>query len=76
MNYFYGKNGFSDVEFWKPHYPSDINSIIQPKNAVEIIRDLAMKVNFFISMPIRCKFDANSIPLITSLLKSFISAPE
>lgn len=42
-NFFWGKKGFSDVEFWKPHYPS-IDSIIQKENAVEIIRELVMKV--------------------------------
>lgn len=39
---FWGSNGFSDVDFWQPHYPRDINSIVQSKNAVEIIRELVM----------------------------------
>lgn len=39
---FWGSNGFSDVNFWQPHYPHDIDSIVQAKNAVEIIRDLVM----------------------------------
>lgn len=39
---FWGSNGFSDVEFWQPHYPRDIKSIIQEKNAIEIIHELIM----------------------------------
>ncbi|XP_031639008.1 uncharacterized protein C1683.06c-like [Contarinia nasturtii] len=39
---FYGVNGFSDVEFWKPSYPHDVNEIFQQKSAVEIIRELVM----------------------------------
>ncbi|XP_055301164.1 nucleoside hydrolase-like [Sitodiplosis mosellana] len=39
----FGSNGFCDVEFWKPHYPTDINEIIQRQNAVEIIRELVIE---------------------------------
>lgn len=39
---FWGSNGFGDVEVWKPHYPHDINSVVQSKGAVEAIRDLVM----------------------------------
>lgn len=39
---FWGSNGFGDVEVWKPHYPRDINSVVQSKGAVEAIRDLIM----------------------------------
>lgn len=39
---FWGSNGFSDVDFWQPHFPRDINSIVQAKGAVELIRDLIM----------------------------------
>lgn len=43
---FFGSNGFSDIEVWKPYYPKNINEIIQPKNAIEIIRELVTKVHF------------------------------
>lgn len=42
-NYF-GKNGFSDIDIWKPHYPPNVNSIVKKKSAIEIIRDLVMQV--------------------------------
>lgn len=46
--HYYGKNGFGDIDFWKPNYPSNVSSIVVPeKNAVEIIRDLVMKVFVF-----------------------------
>lgn len=41
---FRGLNGFSDVEVWQPHYPNDVNALIQKENAVEIIRNLVMEV--------------------------------
>lgn len=42
---FHGNNGFADVQFWHPEiYPSDINTIVQPQHAVEIIRDLVLEV--------------------------------
>lgn len=44
---FFGSNGFSGVDFWKPHYPSDLKSLIQPKHAIEIIRDLVMEVSLY-----------------------------
>ncbi|XP_055306455.1 nucleoside hydrolase-like [Sitodiplosis mosellana] len=40
----HGANGFADVEFWDlDKYPSDINTLIQRKRAIEIIRDLVME---------------------------------
>lgn len=41
---FFGGNGFSDIDIWQSNYPSDINSLIQQQKAVEIIRELVMKV--------------------------------
>lgn len=41
-------NGFGDIDIWKPHYPKDINSVIQQEGAVEIIRNLVMKVNEYL----------------------------
>lgn len=41
-DHFFGENGFGDVDVWKPHYPHDVNAIIQKKNAIEIIRELVM----------------------------------
>lgn len=46
-DFFHGLNGFCDVDFWLPHYPNDINMMIQQKHAVEIIRDLVMEVCMF-----------------------------
>lgn len=43
-NNFFGKNGFGDIDVWKPHYPRDIKSIVQKKNAIEIIRYLVLQV--------------------------------
>ena len=44
---FHGANGFCDVEFWHPNvYPNDIDSLVQRKHAVEIIRDLILEVRF------------------------------
>ncbi|XP_031628323.1 uncharacterized protein LOC116344081 [Contarinia nasturtii] len=41
---FNGNNGFSDVDFWDTNvYPSDVNTLVQPKHAVEIIRDLILE---------------------------------
>ena len=52
IGYFHGENGFGNVDFWDPAiYPSDVNSLVQKKHAVEIIRDLVMEVRgliFFI----------------------------
>lgn len=45
MGTFRGANGFSDIEVWQPHFPDDINGLIQRKNAVEMIRDLVMDVS-------------------------------
>lgn len=45
--YFYGRNGFGDLNIWKPSYPKDVESIIQRKHAVEIIRELVLKVKSF-----------------------------
>lgn len=43
---FHGENGMGDVEFWcHDTYPSNVNDIVQPENAVQIIRDLIMKVS-------------------------------
>lgn len=42
---FFGSNGFCDVEFWQPNYPSDIKSIVQSKSAIQVIRDLVMEVS-------------------------------
>lgn len=42
---FHGINGMGDVEFWRHDlYPSNENEIIQPESAVQIIRDLILKV--------------------------------
>lgn len=36
----------ADIDFWPyDSFPSNINEIVQPENAVQIIRDLIMKVN-------------------------------
>lgn len=43
---FHGENGFGNVDFWDPaKYPSDVNTLIPQKHAVEIIRDLIMEVH-------------------------------
>ncbi|XP_031628266.1 inosine-uridine preferring nucleoside hydrolase-like isoform X2 [Contarinia nasturtii] len=40
----YGGNGFCDVDFWDTNvYPSDVKTLVQPKHAVEIIRDLILE---------------------------------
>lgn len=45
IEWFHGSNGFCDVEFWDANvYPSDVNTLIQRKHAVEIIRDLILEV--------------------------------
>lgn len=44
FDYYHGKNGMGNVEYWKPEYPSDVNEMIQPENAAQKIRDLIMKV--------------------------------
>lgn len=42
---FHGENGFGNVDFWNPAiYPSDVNTLVQQKHAVEIIRDLVVEV--------------------------------
>ena len=46
---FHGENGFGNVDFWDP--ANDVNTLVQKKHAVEIIRDLVMEVRrmiFFI----------------------------
>lgn len=44
FNYYHGKNGMGNVEFWKPEYPSVENELVQPEHAAKIICDLVMKV--------------------------------
>lgn len=45
---FHGENGFADVDFWdENNYPSDVNTLVQKEYAIEIIRDLVLKVILF-----------------------------
>lgn len=41
---FHGTNGMCDIDFWDPSFP-DLSEIIHPINAVQMIRDLVMKVS-------------------------------
>lgn len=38
-------NAFADLDYWQPHYPKDVQSIVAKRNAIEIIRELVMKVS-------------------------------
>lgn len=38
-------NAFADLDYWQPHYPKDVRSIVPKQNAIEIIRELVMKVS-------------------------------
>lgn len=44
-DHFYGMNAFADLDYWQPHYPKDVQSIVAKRNAIEIIRELVMKVS-------------------------------
>lgn len=44
---FFGKNGFSDIDIWKPSYEK-ISLLTQQTNAVEAIRYLVLKVSFLL----------------------------
>lgn len=44
---FHGVNGMGDVQFWDPSFPK-LSEIIHPINAIQIIRDLVMKVSRFV----------------------------
>lgn len=69
----FGSNGFCDVQFWKPQYPTDINEIISGQNAVEVIRELVIKVDFLPIFAIRIlifldRFDLLSYSIPTEFL--------
>lgn len=40
---FHGENGMCGIDVWDPSFP-DLSDIIHPTNAVQMIRDLVMKV--------------------------------
>lgn len=43
----HGVNGMGDIDFWRHDiYPTNENELIKPENAVQIIRDLIIKVSF------------------------------
>lgn len=52
--HFYGMNGFGDLDYWKPHYPKNIDMIVPKQHAIEIIRDLVMKVYFIFDRIFPC----------------------